>query len=75
MAFLSLSEQEREVVSLQVGGVAQWVGTHAWNLDRAGAEPSRSHHDSWQGEAVPRLAAFDLCGRRGATHSGGTHAC
>jgi len=52
---------QREIISLQVGGLSNWVGAHLWNLD--GDDRSAALYSE---SGAPRLAAFDLRGRRGS---------
>ena len=71
--------RKREIITLQVGGLSNWVGAHQWNLDQANSSfsldsPTQSFSDALyfgkcdkqSSERAPRLVAFDLRGRQGA---------
>ena len=71
--------RQREIITLQVGGLSNWVGAHQWNLDQANSSfsldsPTQSFSDALyfgkcdkqSSERAPRLVAFDLRGRQGA---------
>ena len=64
--------RKREVITLQVGGVSNWVGAHLWNLDKAGGDagiaesPLYAESSCSSSPRAPRVVAFDLRGRQGA---------
>jgi hypothetical protein len=64
--------RKREVITLQVGGVSNWVGAHLWNLDKAGGDagiaesPLYVESSCSSSPRAPRVVAFDLRGRQGA---------
>ena len=66
------SSSGHEIVTLQVGGYSNWVGTHLWNLDKAAERQGEDWSEALYSSVAsgsppePRLLAFDLRGRRGS---------
>lgn len=60
-------EDAREIISVQVGGFSNWVGSHRWNMLSANKEDEDRELFICEpgGTSKPRVAIFDLRNRRG----------
>jgi hypothetical protein len=60
-------DETREIISVQVGGFSNWVGSHKWNMVHTNKSEDLDSElfVSECGELKPRVAIFDLRNRRG----------